>query len=133
MYSSSDLCCATALRMILSSTSVMFMTWSSWKPLARSQRAQQVDESEGAEIADVGEVVDRGPAGVHADGVVARRRELFHLLGQRVVEAQRHKYRGIFIVPPAEPHASGTWWCVALTCHVVQPRKKCTRPLLNST
>ena len=35
--------------------------------------AQDVDESEGAEVADVGEIVDRGAAGVHADGVVARR------------------------------------------------------------
>jgi len=38
VYSASDFCSAAALRMILSSTSVMFMTWSSRKPLAASQR-----------------------------------------------------------------------------------------------
>ena len=34
--------------------------------------AEEIDEGEGAEIADVCEVVDGGAAGVHADGIVAR-------------------------------------------------------------
>ena len=42
--------------------------------------AQDVEEGEGAEVADMGVIVDRGAAGIHADGVVARRRELLHPL-----------------------------------------------------
>ncbi len=35
--------------------------------------AQDVEEREGPEVADMGVIVDRGAAGIHADGVVARR------------------------------------------------------------
>ena len=87
MYSSSVLCCATALRMILSSTSVMFITWLSGKPLARSHLRSRSTKREGAEIADVGEVVDGRSAGVHADGVVVGRGKLFDFLRQSIVEA----------------------------------------------
>jgi hypothetical protein len=52
--------------------------------------AQQVDENEGAEVADVREIVDGWATGVHADRVVARGGKLFELLGERVVETQRH-------------------------------------------
>ncbi len=82
---------ATALRMILSSTSVMFMTWSSLESAGAQPPAQNVDEGERPEIADVRVVVDGGAASVHADGIVAGGCEVLHLLGQRVVEAQRHR------------------------------------------
>ena len=61
------------LRMILSSTSVMFMTW--WNVVATltQESAQQVDSNEGAEIADVSVIVDSRSARVHADFGVAER------------------------------------------------------------
>ena len=53
------------------------------------QRApQHVDADEGAEVADVRARVDRRAAGVHADGVVARRGERLFLSGQGVVETK---------------------------------------------
>ena len=57
--------------------------------------AQEVEERERAEVADMGVIVNRGAAGIHADGVVARRRKLLHPLGQRVVEAQSHNEREV--------------------------------------
>ena len=51
--------------------------------------AQHVGEDEAAEVADVGEVIDGWPAGVHADDVVLGGKRL-DLLGQRVIEAKRH-------------------------------------------
>ena len=45
---------------------------------------QRVDDDEGAEVADVSVVVDRGTAGVHADQVVFQWMELFDLAGQSV-------------------------------------------------
>ena len=53
--------------------------------------AQQVVEDEGAEVADVGEVVDGGAAGIHLDGVVFEGAKRLHLLGQRVIETQGHE------------------------------------------
>jgi hypothetical protein len=47
---------------------------------------QHVDAHEHAEIADVPAAVDRQPARVHADGVVAQRREFLFGPCQRVVE-----------------------------------------------
>jgi hypothetical protein len=38
----------------------------------------------------MGKIVDRRAASIHADGVIACRGKLLDLLGQRVVEAQRH-------------------------------------------
>ncbi len=52
--------------------------------------AQQIVKDEGAEVADVREVVNGGSAGVHADGVRVDGDERLDLLGQRVVEAQGH-------------------------------------------
>ena len=65
---SRDATCAppTALRMILSSTSVMFITWSSLIAARPQPAAQDVLKREGAQVADVDVVVDRGSAGVHA-------------------------------------------------------------------
>jgi hypothetical protein len=60
--------------------------------------AQDVQKGEGAEITDVGVIVDGGAAGVHADDVVARGREFLDLLRERVVESQRHSVWGILIV-----------------------------------
>ena len=57
------------------------------------ETAQKVDRNEGAEVADVAVVVDRGPAGIHANFIVLQRLELFDFAGQRVVEAQGHRDR----------------------------------------
>jgi hypothetical protein len=54
---------------------------------------QDVDCNEGPEIADVGEVVDRGAAVVHADGIVGEWLERFDFAGERVVEMEGH---GVF-------------------------------------
>ncbi len=53
------------------------------------QPEQHVEHDDGARIADVGEVVDRRPAHVHADVVRIDRREFGLLPGQRVIEFQR--------------------------------------------
>jgi hypothetical protein len=65
--------------------------------------AQHIHKRESPKIADVGKVVDRRPASIHADGVIAHWRKVFHLLRQRVVEAQGHNWKGIFIVPDPWP------------------------------
>ena len=49
---------------------------------------QHVHGNKGAEVAYVTVIVDRGAAGIHADGIVRFRLELFHLAGKRVVKAQ---------------------------------------------
>ena len=55
---------------------------------ARKQKApQDVLEDEGAKIADVREVVDRGAAGVDADFALVERLEGLEAAGERVVEA----------------------------------------------
>jgi len=48
--------------------------------------AQQVFEGEGPQVADVGKVIDRRPAGVHADTRRRERNEIIFLSGQRVEE-----------------------------------------------
>ena len=58
------------------------------------EAAQQFDDDEGAEVADVAVVVNRGPAGVHADGVVFQRVELLDFGGQSIEELKRHKFAG---------------------------------------
>ena len=56
---------------------------------------KQVIEDEGAEVADVGKVVDGGTAGVHSDGGTGAGAveglEWLDLLGQRVIETQGHE------------------------------------------
>ena len=52
--------------------------------------AEHVYKGEGTEITDVREIVYSWTASVHTDGVVACGRKLFELLGQRIVETQRH-------------------------------------------
>src|SRR5207249_1714754 len=52
--------------------------------------AKQVLPQVGAEVPDVGEVVDGGTAGVEADFAVMQRLEVLDLPGQGVVEAQSH-------------------------------------------
>ena len=52
------------------------------------EAAQNIHSDEGAEVADMAVVVDGGAAGVHADGIVRGRSELFHLAGERVVETE---------------------------------------------
>jgi hypothetical protein len=55
------------------------------------QTAQQVVENERAEIADMGEIVDRGTAGIHFHGARIDGGEWLHLLSQRIIETQRHE------------------------------------------
>src|SRR5262249_29150804 len=50
---------------------------------------QNIHGHEGAEVADVPVVVNRGPAVIHADSVSLRWFELLHLTGERVVELKR--------------------------------------------
>src|SRR5204863_5427970 len=47
---------------------------------------QDVHGHKGTEIADVAIIIDGWPAGIHADGVVHRRRKFLHLAGKRVVK-----------------------------------------------
>ena len=80
--------CSCARLMILSSTSVRFMTCTH-VPAAQPQRApQQVVEQERAEVAEVRRVVDRGSAGVHAHGVAVGGRERLDRARQRVVQTE---------------------------------------------
>ncbi len=48
--------------------------------------AKEIDVEEGAEVADVAVVVDGGAAGVHAEGLVVRRREGFDAAAEGVEE-----------------------------------------------
>src|ERR1019366_8727619 len=73
--------------------------------------AQQVHEREGAEVADVGKIVHRGSAGVHADGVVARRCKFLHLLRQRVIEAQRHNNGKLSSYQTGQCARASVWSC----------------------
>jgi len=58
---------------------------------ARTQPpAQNVDEGEGAEVADVGVTVNGGAARVQANRVAVRGMEVLDALGECVIEAQRH-------------------------------------------
>ena len=54
------------------------------------QPEQHVEHDDRARIADMGEVIDRRSADIHADIVGIERRERPLLLGQRIVEAQFH-------------------------------------------
>ena len=78
------------LAMMRSSTSVMFMTWLELEAGLEQKAAKDIDGDEGAEVADVGEVVDGGSAVVHADGVVLERAEGFDFAGKRIEEFERH-------------------------------------------
>ena len=53
---------------------------------------QGVDDDEGAEVADVAVVVDRGPAGIHADQVIFQGMKLFDLAGQSIEKLKRHAF-----------------------------------------
>jgi hypothetical protein len=79
-----------ASRIILSSTSVMFMTWRTVYPLWRKKAAQKVDGDKGAEVADVSVVVNGGAAGVHADFVVAKGMEFFDPRRHGIKKTKRH-------------------------------------------
>ena len=56
---------------------------------------QNVDEGEGAEVANVGVAVDGGTAGVQAHRVIARRVKLLDALREGVIKTQRHNCREI--------------------------------------
>src|ERR1044071_8919779 len=68
------------------------------EPAGAQPAAQQIDKDEGAEVADVSEIVHGGAAGVHANDVVRERSEGLDGLRQRVIEAQRHKRWEVLIV-----------------------------------
>ncbi len=76
--------------MILSSTSVMFITWRTRESALQQKAPQNIDGDKSAEIADVTIVIDGGSAGIHANFIALQGMEFFYLAGQRVVEAQRH-------------------------------------------
>ena len=81
--------------MILSSTSVRFITCSTLHPRNASDAPQQILEQERAEIAQVRRVVDRRAAGVHAHAATVGGRERLDLAGQRVVkEKLAHRLGG---------------------------------------
>ena len=95
---------AAALRMILSSTSVMFMTWRTGDSGELEEAAQHVDLEESAEVADVAVVVDGGPAGVHAQRLAVGGGERVELSREGVEEAEGHScgesvLNGLRIVP----------------------------------
>ena len=80
VYSSRDLCWATALTddLVIHVGDVHHMVEA--ESVGSQPSAQQVDKREGAEVADVGEIVDCRAAGVHADGIVVCGAKLLHLL-----------------------------------------------------
>ena len=55
------------------------------------QPEEEIEDDDGARIADVGEVINRRTADIHAHVLTVERDELFLGAGQRVVEAQRHE------------------------------------------
>ena len=55
----------------------------------QQEAAQHIDRDEGAEVADMAVVVNREPAGIHADEVVLRG-EFLDFAGERVIELKRH-------------------------------------------
>ena len=65
--------------MILSSTSVMFMTWRIGIPDQLQKAAQDVYLKKCAEVADMPVVVNRGPAGIHAQLFAIHGDELINL------------------------------------------------------
>ena len=68
--------------------------------------AQDVLERVRAEVADVGEIVDRRPARVEADGVVRERLKRLDAAGQRVVDLHFHGgYSTITSPPPSKPYS----------------------------
>ncbi len=59
---------------------------------------QHVHLQERAEVADVAVVVDRGPAGVHAEGCAVGGRERVHLSREGIKEAQGHRLELLFLL-----------------------------------
>jgi hypothetical protein len=51
------------------------------------EAGEEIDGDEGAEVADVALVVDGGPAGIHADFVVAQGMEFFDLRRHGIKQA----------------------------------------------
>ena len=92
---------AAALRMILSSTSVMFMTWSNGDALLADEAAQDVDVEEGAEVADVAVVVDGGAAAVHAQCGCADGGERSRSCRLRVLKSSIVATCSLFLPQPA--------------------------------
>jgi hypothetical protein len=75
---------------VLSSTSVRLTTCRTSITCVLQVPAKDILKKEGAEVADVREGVNRGPAGVHANGVAFERLEIVDLASQRVVKAYGH-------------------------------------------
>jgi hypothetical protein len=64
-------------------------------PALAQKAAQDVDESEGAEVADVAVIVDGRTTGVHPNHAVLQRSEIFELSRKRVEEAEFHAAQAI--------------------------------------
>ena len=94
VYSASGTPGLWAPRIVLSSTSVMFITWVTPKPRQLQAPAQQVLEQKGAQVADVDIVVDRRPAGVEADVRRVEGDQRFELATEGVPEDRLRAWRG---------------------------------------
>ena len=81
---------AAALRMILSSTSVMFITWRTGTPVSSRKRRRTSICKKCAEVADVAVVVDRRPAGIHAQRLAIGRHQRIQLSREGIEEAEGH-------------------------------------------
>ena len=92
----------SALRMILSSTSVTFMTWSTAMPCWRRNAAQHVDVEEGAEVADVAVVVHSRAAAVHSQCWAADGLECLDLAAKGIEEFDSCHVLSV-------PAAAGAW------------------------
>ena len=87
--------------MILSSTSVTFMTCFVSHALLAHKAPQHIDVQKRAEVADVAVVVDRGAAAIHAQRGRAHRGQCFDLSAQSVEEFYRCHVRSILPQPSA--------------------------------
>jgi len=87
---------------------------------------QDVDRDESTKVTDVAVIIDRRPAGVHANFVIRNGMELFYLAGKCVVEMKGHSRKGTLILGVREktgkcltekrrahsPAIPETQWCV---------------------
>src|SRR5208337_4216366 len=57
----------------------------------QQEAAQHIDLEKGAEVTDVAVIVDRGPAGVHAQGLAVFSDERVELSGESIEKAEGHR------------------------------------------
>ncbi len=90
--------------MILSSTSVMFITWRKASPAQPQKPPQNVDLEKSAEVPDVAVVVDRRPAGIHAQRLAVGRLQRIKLSREGIKQAEGHRLGGSFASPAPDAH-----------------------------